>query len=199
MIVELEGCVSSFLSAARPPLAFYGPPNLLAGRFLHLHAGEGLSEFGAPAPEAVEYCIGAGRYAKKLDPPYTLKELLDVLPEGLREKAKNSVCLRRAFYLSRVDPRPLRSAKIYVDDPLLLFALEPYMPAYAVGIQGGRKRRAECGADPPPPPQLADAEARIMPPEEFVDFLYVRDIFKPLANPVRLLRLLWRIARRAVF
>jgi hypothetical protein len=32
----------------------------------------------------------------------------------------------------------LRRAKIYVDDPLLLFALEPYMPAYAVGISGGK-------------------------------------------------------------
>jgi hypothetical protein len=195
MIVEVEGCVSSLLSAARAPLAFYGPSNLLAGRFLYLHAGDGLSEFGAPTPRAVEYCIGAGRYAEKLDPPYTLKELLDVLPEELREKAENSVCLRRAFYLSRVDPRPLRRAKIYVDDPLLLFALEPYMPAYAVGIPGDRRKRARCGADPPPPPQLADAEARIMTPEEFVDFLYTRDILKPLLNPLLLLRLLWRLRR----
>jgi hypothetical protein len=36
----------------------------------------------------------------------------------------------------------------------------------------------KCGADPPPPPQLAEAEARIMTPEEFVDFLYTKDIFK---------------------
>jgi len=195
MIVELKGCVSSFLSAARPPLVFYGPPNLLAGRFLHLHAVEGLSEFGAPTPEAVEYCIGAGRYAEKLDPPYTLKELLAVLPGGLREKAENSVCLRRAFYLSRVDPRPLRRAKIYVDDPLLLFALEPYMPAYAVGISGGRRRDVKCGADLPPPPQLAEAEARVMPPEEFVDFLYTKDIFKQLLNPLLVVKLLWRLRR----
>ena len=183
------------MSAARPPLVFYGPSNLLAGRFLHLHAGEGLSEFGAPTPEAVEYCIGAGRYAEKLDPPYTLKELLAVLPGGLREKAKNSVCLRRAFYLSRVDPRPLRSAKIYVDDPLLLFALEPYMPAYAVGISGGKRRNAKCGADLPPPPQLAEAEARVMTPEEFVDFLYTKDIFKQLLNPLLVLKLIWRLRR----
>jgi hypothetical protein len=195
MIVELRGCVSSFLSAAQPPLVFYGPPNLLAGRFLHLHAGEGLSEFGAPTPEAVEYCIGAGRYAEKLDPPYTLKELLAVLPEGLREKAEISVCLRRAFYLSRVDPRPLRRAKIYVDDPLLLFALEPYMPAYAVGISGGRRINAKCGADPPPPPQMAEAVARVMPPEEFVDFLYTKDLFKQLLNPLLVLKLLWRLRR----
>jgi len=195
MIVELGGCVSSFLSAAQPPLVFYGPSNLLAGRFLHLHAGEGLSEFGAPTPEAVEYCIGAGRYAEKLDPPYTLKELLAVLPEGLREKAENSVCLRRAFYLSRVDPRPLRRAKIYVDDPLLLFALEPYMPAYAVSISGGKRRNVKCGADPPPPPQLAEAEARVMTPEEFVDFLYTKDIFKRLLNPLLVLKLLWRLRR----
>jgi hypothetical protein len=195
MIVELRGCVSSFLSAARPPLVFYGPSNLLAGRFLHLHVGEGLSEFGAPTPEAVEYCIGAGRYAEKLDPPYTLKELLALLPEGLREKAENSVCLRRAFYLSRVDPRPLMRAKIYVDDPLLLFALEPYMPAYAVGISGGKRRNVKCGADPPPPPQLAEAEARVMTSEEFVDFLYTNDIFKQLLNPLLVLKLLWRLRR----
>jgi hypothetical protein len=145
----------------------------------------GLVGIRHPTPEAVEYCIGAGGggYAEKLDPPYTLKELLAVLPEGLREKAENSVCLRRAFYLSRVDPRPLRSAKIYVDDPLLLFALEPYMPAYAVGISGGKGRNVKCGADPPPPPQLAEAEARVMTPEEFVDFLYTKDIFKQLLNP----------------
>jgi len=195
MILELEGCVPSFLSAAQAPLAFYGPSNLLAGRFLHLHAGDGLSEFGAPTPRAVEYCIGAGRYAEKLDPPYTLKELLEVLPEELRKKAENSVCLRRAFYLSRVDPRLLKKVKIYVDDPLLLFALEPYMPAYAVGIPGDKRRRAKCGAGQPPPPQLADAEARILPPEEFVDFLYARDILKPVVNPLLVLKLLWRLRR----
>ena len=183
------------MSAARPPLVFYGPSKLLAGRFLHLYASEGLSEFGAPTPEAVEYCIGAGRYAEKLDPPYTLKELLAVLPEGLREKAENSVRLHRAFYLSRVDPRPLRRAKIYVDDPLLLFALEPYMPAYAVGISGGKGRDVKCGADPPTPPQLAEAEARVTTPEEFVDFLYTKDIFKQLLNLLLVLKLIWRLRR----
>jgi len=195
MIIELEGCVSSFLPAAQAPLVFYGPSNLLAGRFLHLRAGDGLSEFGAPTPKAVEYCIGAGRYAKRLNPPYTLKELLETLPEGLREKAEDSVCLRRAFYLSRVDLRPLRTVKVYVDDPLLLFALEPYMSAYVVGIPGDRRKRAKCGADPPPPPQLVDAEARILSPEEFVDFLYTRDVLKPLANPLLVLKLLWRLRR----
>jgi len=94
-----------------------------------------------------------------------------------------------------VDPRPLRSAKIYVDDPLLLFALEPYIPAYAVGISGGKRRNAKCGADPPPPPQLAEAEARVMTPEEFVDFLYTKDISKQLLNHLLVLKLIWRLRR----
>ena len=88
----------------------------------------------------------------------------------------------------------MRRAKIYVDDPLLL-ALEPYMPAYAVGISGGKRRDVKCGADPPPPPQLAEAESRVMTSEEFVDFLYTKDIFKQLLNPLLVLKLIWRLRR----
>ena len=69
------------------------------------------------------------------------------------------------------------------------------MPAYAVGISGGRRRNVECGADPPPPPQLAEAEVRVMTPEEFVDFLYAKDIFKQLHNHLLVLKLLWRLRR----
>jgi hypothetical protein len=54
------------------------------------------------------------------------------------------------------------------------------MPAHAVGISGGKRINAKCGADPP---QLAEAEARVVTPEEFVDFLYTKDIFKQLLNP----------------
>jgi hypothetical protein len=34
-----------------------------------------------------------------------------------------------------------------------------------------------------------------MTPEEFVDFLYTKDIFKQLLNPLLVLKLIWRLRR----
>ncbi|MGC8584213.1 MAG: hypothetical protein ACP5MH_10900 [Thermoproteus sp.] len=202
-LVGPPGCIAAFLYTSKKPLAFHGPVSHLAGRFVVAEAPEGYSTFGDPPPLALDYCLpGAGRYASELEPPYRLEDLLEVMPSGLREKAQDSACIRRAFYLSRIDPSPLRRSLVYAADPLLFLTLSRYMPLYTVENLPvkTREKRVECrsGADAPPP--AADTVIlRVYTPEEYINYLYVSGLAQLfLLRFIRRgwLRLLWRVLRQ---
>ena len=197
------GCIAAFLYTSKKPLAFYGPVSHLAGRFVVAEAPEGYSTFGDPPPLALDYCLpGAGRYASKLEPPYRLEDLLEVMPSGLREKARDSACIRRAFYLSRIDPAPLKRNLVYAADPLLFLTLSRHMPLYTVENLPvkTREKRVKCraGAEPPPP-TAATVTLRVYTPEEYVNVHYVSGLAQLfLFRFIRRgwLRLLWLVMRR---
>lgn len=205
MITKLEGppaCITSFLIKARRPLAFYGPLKYVAGEAVFATAPHGLSNFGGPPPAAVEYCLpGAGKYAKKLDPPYTLEDLLEALPGGLRDKARESTCLRQAFFLSRVDASPIKRSLVVLDDVLLFLSLEPYMPLYTTEplMANMRVKRLKCNPDPLPPPSIRAVDLKVLTPEEYVNKLYIEGLLGLfLTRVIRKtgIRLIWYLLKR---
>jgi len=148
----------------RRAVAYLGMPP--GGEVYLVRIREGLSNFGAPTPEALDQCVeGLGKYAKRLDPPYTLRELLEELPPDLRQAAAESRCVKYAFYTSRVDPTPLRRGVYAVGDPVLFYNLGRYLPLY-VGEDCERGTPTVAG----------EVELRVMEPLEFLHFFYKREL-----------------------
>lgn len=171
---KLKGpCPEVFLrkEARRRVVVYRGPLELLGGDVGLLTVEEGLSDFGAPTPEALEYCVpGLGRYARRLDPPFMLDELAEEVPPELRGRVEESRCVKYAFYTSRADPRPLRPGIYATTDSVLFFNLGLYFPLYTA--DGGERR---CGADPL---TFREVRLRVMGEEEFLSFLYWRGVMK---------------------
>ncbi|MEM4897124.1 MAG: hypothetical protein QXR18_02800, partial [Pyrobaculum sp.] len=192
-------CVGQHLHRVgrRRAVIYMGPIEKLMGVVYVLELREGFSTFGAPTPEALDYCVeGVGEYVKELEPPFSLDELLRVVPEEMRERLLESRCVKYAFYSSRIDPRPLKTGVYVTRDFVLFYNLGQYFPLYSTEV-GRRKVKTRCNGETPPL-EIKRVELKVMDAGEFYDFIYWAGVRKMATGfiykiPLILLRLRRRI------
>ncbi|MEM1599194.1 MAG: hypothetical protein QXI07_11905 [Pyrobaculum sp.] len=142
------------------PYVHLGNYRDLCGLVYLLAVDPGHSTFGAPAPEALEQCVeGIRRYAKKLEPPFTLGELADSVPPDMRPSVLNSRCVKYAFYTSLIDPRQFAPGIYVTNDPVVYHNLTRYLEPLGA---------SDCAC----PVEAVEFRPRVMDPLEFFDFYY---------------------------
>ncbi|MEM4439431.1 MAG: hypothetical protein QW680_12475 [Pyrobaculum sp.] len=82
----VRDCIGQHLHRVglRRAAIYTGPIEKLMGVVCVLELREGFSTFGAPTPEALDYCVEG--VVKELESPFSLDELLIVVPEEMRER-----------------------------------------------------------------------------------------------------------------